>query len=77
MIFNNKVYDVLKWTASVLLPALATLILSVGQIWGLADYTVPIGATVAAVATFIGALVGVSSIKYAKLNAGGENDVEA
>jgi hypothetical protein len=77
MIFNNKVYDVLKWTASVLLPALATLILAVGQIWGLADYTVPIGATVAAVATFIGALVGVSSIKYAKLNAGGDDDVEA
>lgn len=77
MIFNNKVYDVLKWTASVLLPALATLILTVGQIWGLADYTVPIGATVAAVATFIGALVGVSSIKYAKLNAGGDDDVEA
>jgi hypothetical protein len=66
MIFNNKVYDVLKWTATVALPALASFVLVIGQIWGWTDLTVPIGATVAALATFLGALLGISSIQYQK-----------
>jgi uncharacterized membrane protein len=64
MIFNNKTYDIMKWIATVALPALVTLILAIGQIWNLSTWTVPIGATVAAVATFFAALLGVSSIKY-------------
>lgn len=66
MIFNNKVYDVLKWIATVALPALASFVLVIGQIWGWTDLTVPIGATVAALATFLGALLGISSIQYQK-----------
>ena len=68
MIFNNKAYDVLKWIASVCLPALASFVLVLGQIWGWTDLTVPIGATVAALATFLGALLGISSIKYKQQN---------
>jgi len=64
MIFNNKTYDVLKWIATVVLPALASFVLVLGQIWGWTDLTVPIGATVAALATFLGALLGISSIRY-------------
>ena len=66
MIFNNKVYDILKWVSTVVLPALATLILAIGQIWNVTAWTVPIGATIAAVATFMGAVLGISSIQYAK-----------
>lgn len=66
MIFNNKVYDVLKWVASVVLPALASFTLVLGQIWGWTDWTVPVGATIAALATFMGALLGISSIQYQK-----------
>ena len=66
MIFNNKVYDILKWVSTVVLPALATLILAIGQIWNVTAWTVPIGATIAAVATFMGAILGISSIQYAK-----------
>ena len=66
MIFNNKVYDVLKWVATVVLPALASFTLVLGQIWGWTDWTVPIGATIAALATFLGALLGISSIQYQK-----------
>lgn len=65
---SNKTYDILKWVATVVLPALATLTLTVGQIWGWSDWTVPIGATIAAVATFFGAILGISSIKYKALN---------
>ena len=78
MIFkDNRIFDALKWSATVGLPALSSLTLVIGQIWGLTEWTVPIGATIAAVATFIGALLGISSIKYAKLNEGGESDVKA
>lgn len=63
---SNKTYDILKWVATVVLPALATLTLSIGQIWGWSDWTVPIGATIAALATFLGAILGISSINYNK-----------
>lgn len=64
IIKNNKIYDVLKWIASVALPALASFVLVLGQIWGWTDITVPLGASVAALATFLGALLGISSINY-------------
>jgi hypothetical protein len=60
---NNKVYDVLKVIALVVLPALATLIIGVFEIWGL-PYGAQIGATITAVATFLGAILSVSSAKY-------------
>ena len=63
---SNKTYDILKWISTVVLPALATLILAIGQIWNVTVWTVPIGATIAAVATFMGAVLGISSIQYAK-----------
>lgn len=67
---SNKTYDILKWVATVVLPALATLTLTIGQIWGLSDWTVPIGATISAVATFMGAILGISSIAYNKAKGG-------
>lgn len=63
---SNKTYDLLKWISTVVLPALATLVLAIGQIWNVTTWTVPIGATIAAVATFMGAVLGISSIQYAK-----------
>ena len=63
---SNKTYDILKWIATVVLPALATLTLTIGQIWGWSTWTVPIGATIAALATFLGAILGISSIAYSK-----------
>ena len=69
MIFSNdKVYNALKWIATVVLPALSTLILTLGQIWNVSAWTVPIGATVAALAAFLGAILGIGSIKYKLLN---------
>jgi hypothetical protein len=75
MIFNNsKIYDTLKWISTVVLPALATLVLAIGQIWNVTVWTVPIGATIAAVATFMGAVLGISSIQYAKQKGGETNE---
>ena len=67
MIFkNSKVYDVLKWIVLVCLPALTTLWLTIGAIWSL-PYTEPIGATLGAITVFLGALLGISSIQYKRL----------
>ena len=62
---NNKIYDILKWVALVGLPALTALWLTLANIWGF-PYAEAIGATMAAVTTFLGAILGISSIQYAK-----------
>lgn len=62
---NNKVYDTLKWIALVALPAITTLWLTLANIWGF-PYAEAIGATLAAVTTFLGTLLGISSVQYAK-----------
>ena len=59
----NKVYDVLKWVAIMLLPALATLIAVVFKIWDI-PYGPEISATITAIATFLGAVLGLSALKY-------------
>ena len=70
MIFkDSKVYDVLKWIDMVVLPAITTLWLTLATIWGF-PYAEPIGATLGAITVFLGALLGISSIQYQKLNGG-------
>ena len=64
----NRVYDCLKWITMVGLPATTTLWLTLASIWGF-PYAEPIGATLGAVTVFLGALLGISSIQYAKENA--------
>lgn len=64
MIFkNDKIYDILKWIAMVGLPALACLWFTVGKIWGF-PYLAEIEATIVAIDTFLGALLGISNIRY-------------
>ena len=60
---TNDQYDILKWIAQYLLPALATLVATVGKIWGL-HYTVEISATLMALDTFLGVCLGISSAHY-------------
>lgn len=65
MKFDSKVYDILKWVALVVLPAIATLYTALAGVWGL-PYAEEIPATITAVDLFIGALLGVSSARYYK-----------
>ena len=62
---SNKTYDILKWVALVVLPAVATLYAALSGIWGL-PYGEQIVGTITAIDTFLGALLGISSINYAK-----------
>ena len=62
---NNKVYDVLKWIAMYLLPALGTLYFALASIWGL-PYGEQIVGTITAVDTFLGVILGISTVQYNK-----------
>lgn len=65
MKLSNKTYDILKWIAQILLPAVGTLYFALSKIWGLPFATEVVG-TIAAVDTFLGALLGISSANYKK-----------
>ena len=65
MKMSNKVYDVLKWVALIVLPALATLYGTLAGIWNL-PYADAIPETIMAIDLFIGVILGVSSASYNK-----------
>ena len=62
---SNKVYDVLKWIAQLLLPALGTLYFALAGIWGF-PYGEQIVGTITAVDTFLGVILGISTAQYKK-----------
>lgn len=67
MKLSNKTYDILKWIAQILLPALGTLYFALSSIWGL-PYGEQIVGTITAIDAFLGALLGISSAAYKKNN---------
>ncbi len=62
---SNKVYDVLKYIAQIVLPALGTLYFALASIWGL-PYGEEVVGTITAVDAFLGALLMISSANYNK-----------
>lgn len=64
MVLSDKVYNTLKWLLLTLVPALITLISGLGTIYGYD--TTQITAVIGLVATFIGAVVGISNANYSK-----------
>ena len=67
MQISNKTYDILKWVAQLLLPALATFVMSLGNIWGI-PYSEQISLTLVALDTALGVVLGISTSNYKKLN---------
>lgn len=67
---SNKTYDILKFIAQIVLPALATFWTTLAKIWGL-PLGAEIGATIMAIDTFLGAILMVSTSNYNKLNDSG------
>ena len=60
---SNKLYDILKWVALILLPALGTLYFTLAGIWGF-PYGEQIVGTITAIDTFLGVCLGISTINY-------------
>ena len=62
---SNKTYDILKYIAQIVLPAIGTLYFALASIWGL-PYGEQIVGTITAIDAFLGALLGISTMKYNK-----------
>lgn len=62
---SNKAYDILKFIAQIVLPALGTLYFALASIWGF-PYGEQIVGTITAVDAFLGALLGISTVQYNK-----------
>ena len=65
MKMSNKLYDILKFVAQILLPAIGTLYFALARIWDL-PYAEQIVGTITAVDAFLGALLGISTMQYKK-----------
>lgn len=59
----NKLYDILKWVAQIVLPALGACYFGLSQIWGLPYGEEAVG-TITVLDAFLGALLGVSTAQY-------------
>ena len=65
MLLSNKTYDILKWVAQIVLPAIGALYFALSTIWGF-PYGEQIVGTITAIDAFLGALLGVSTTQYKK-----------
>lgn len=66
MIFKEKTYNTIKYIALVVVPALATLVTSIGAPLGYAPQAQIISVIITAIGTFLGSLVVVSNNAYNK-----------
>ena len=62
---SNKVYDILKFIAQIVLPAIATFYVTLAGLWGL-PLSQEISGTIMAIDTLLGAVLMLSSNTYNK-----------
>lgn len=60
---SNRTFDILAYIGRIVLPALATLVIAVSQIWGL-PYGEAIAGTITAIAVFLNAILKTKTTKY-------------
>ena len=71
---SNKVYNILKGVAMIVLPALATLCMGMANLWGF-PFGEEISGTITLIATFLGTVLTISTNQYNK-RVGSNEDVE-
>lgn len=62
---SNRCYDILKYIAMVVLPALGTLYFALANLWDL-PFAEEIVGTITAIDTFLGSLLMISNVNYNK-----------
>ena len=67
---SNRIYDIAKWIALILIPAVGTLYFALSKIWGdsIFPYPAEIVGTLTAVDAFLGAILQISTDQYNKDN---------
>lgn len=73
MKMSNSTYDFLRDLAQIILPALGTLYFALAGIWNL-PYGEAVVGTIAAVDAFLGAILKISSVRWAKEQKHEESD---
>lgn len=66
MMLSNRVYDILKWCVMIAIPALTTAYVGLSGVWGW-PYAEEVAKTSAVICTLLGALLGISTAQYNKL----------
>lgn len=64
-ILTDKTYDVIKWVALILLPAMGSLYFGLAGIWNF-PYGEQVVGTITVIDTFLGAILGISTVQYNK-----------
>lgn len=67
MILPDKIYNILKWLCLIFAPALITLISTLFALYHIEGAEIVCG-TIAAISTFVGALIGISTKAYNRKN---------
>lgn len=65
MKMTNKAYDILKYIAQIVLPALGALYFALSKLWGF-PYAEEIIGTISAIDIFLGAVLKISTDAYKK-----------
>lgn len=76
MRMSDKTYDILKYIAQIVLPAIGTLYFALAGIWGL-PYGEQIVGTITAVDAFLGALLKITTNAYLKEKMAAEQENSA
>jgi len=66
LILKDSVYDTLKWCVMIAIPALTTAYVGLSGVWGW-PYAEEVAKTSAVVCTLLGALLGISTAQYNKM----------
>lgn len=64
-LLSNKQYNILKWVALILLPAMGALYFGLAGIWNF-PYGEQVVGTITVIDTFLGAILGISTVQYNK-----------
>lgn len=64
-LLNDKLYEVLKWIALIVIPALGEAYVRLANVWNL-PYGQQINETALVVTFLLGALIGISTVQYNK-----------
>ena len=63
---SNRCYDILKWAVMIAIPALTTAYVGLSGVWGW-PYATEVAKTSAVICTLLGALLGISTAEYNKM----------
>jgi len=64
-LLNDKVYEILKWIALIVIPALGEAYVRLANVWNL-PYGQQINETALVITFVLGALIGISTVQYNK-----------